>query len=1073
MLDPHLPQITSFLITRVSKFLEETEGKIEEPKNITLVFIILYTLTKVRGYKTIIKLFPHEVVDLVRTFRFLELKMASETSPWEVSYILFLWMKIIILIPFNLDSLDDGDVPLRQRLLDIGKRGISDSRIVNRAASEFLSTLLTRPDFTEDMNKYLEWAREVLTKPITNSRDIYFINEVVFSLCKILVLGERSKMVGFSLSLIEQGIHEKVPANANRKLTTKLFQRIGLVLLPPKTPKWKYSRKKQSLEFNLKGTTSTVLSTNIEEEDAEYDVPEEIEVIIGMLIDSLKDKQTMVRWSAAKGLARITNRLPLELANEITSSLFELFSPLETDTTLHGVCLATAEFIRRGLILPERIDELIPKVLVALVFEQRRGNFLTGSHVRDAACYVCWSLARTYEPAVLSPQMKISLACSLLITSLFDREVNCRRAAAAAFQEHVGRQGEFPYGIDIIGKVNFFTLANRSICYTEISVNVAQYEEYRMSLIEHLWNVKYSHSDISIREITAQALYNMVPLNPSHFIDKVIPFLIQKTNDRDVGIHHGSLLSLTSIIKSLKQIEYQIPNEIKAQLREIPMAIDKLGLHKGKYGHLVRIAICRLIEALSTLKISLAGAVSPDSKKSFKTLYMSFLEENLKHSLEEVSQVAASCFNTFLKVYFPTVTETLIEKITLRWIRSIEKETVYAKRGYYLGLGSLPKVLIGDHFNTLVESFVNGMDINKNEDVESRKNSILGVTAFISHNGFSEDGINRDNARSIFNSIVNSLDDYTTDSRGDIGSLIRETALDAFNSLLKYLGDEMSDWIKNETLLAFLQKTMKQLFEKIDRTREVAGKSLVLFSKAHHFMKDNFSTLFDIIGSNDINFGSSQEVFSTFIQFLDNDTLRGNMLQGLVRSVGGRNNNKELVEDSVKYLTEYLQNASPQNIENISKDIIIIMDQCSGNDQDVISVCKTIEAMLSTGCFAILNPSSSPFTGELIRIINKELKKATLTKLFAIASLASLLLSFENPARSNALGIMIKFLGSKYPALRKLTADHLYLQLECNTDIFKDDSAGEEIKDILITTSWEDESTESFHKLIKLSKEAF
>ena len=27
----------------------------------------------------------------------------------------------------------------------------------------------------------------------------------------------------------------------------------------------------------------------------------------------------------------------------------------------------------------------------------------TGSNVRDAACYVCWSFARAYDPAVLLP----------------------------------------------------------------------------------------------------------------------------------------------------------------------------------------------------------------------------------------------------------------------------------------------------------------------------------------------------------------------------------------------------------------------------------------------------------------------------------------------------------------------------------------------------------------------------------------------------------------------------------------------------------------------------------------------
>ena len=63
-----------------------------------------------------------------------------------------------------------------------------------------------------------------------------------------------------------------------------------------------------------------------------------------------------------------------------------------------------------------------------------------GAHVRDAACYTFWAFARAYAPAILKPYV-LELSPSIVVASLFDREVNCRRAASAAFQECVGRQG--------------------------------------------------------------------------------------------------------------------------------------------------------------------------------------------------------------------------------------------------------------------------------------------------------------------------------------------------------------------------------------------------------------------------------------------------------------------------------------------------------------------------------------------------------------------------------------------------------------------------------------------------------
>ena len=69
----------------------------------------------------------------------------------------------------------------------------------------------------------------------------------------------------------------------------------------------------------------------------------------------------------------------------------------------------------------------------------KRGSHSIGAHVRDAACYVCWSFARAYAPSVLESFVG-NIAKNLVVVSVFDREINVRRASSAAFQENVGRQ---------------------------------------------------------------------------------------------------------------------------------------------------------------------------------------------------------------------------------------------------------------------------------------------------------------------------------------------------------------------------------------------------------------------------------------------------------------------------------------------------------------------------------------------------------------------------------------------------------------------------------------------------------
>ena len=49
---------------------------------------------------------------------------------------------------------------------------------------------------------------------------------------------------------------------------------------------------------------------------------------------------------------------------------------------------------------------VVPIIMMALVYDEKQGSNSLGSHVRDAACYVCWSFARAYSPEVLAPHVQ-------------------------------------------------------------------------------------------------------------------------------------------------------------------------------------------------------------------------------------------------------------------------------------------------------------------------------------------------------------------------------------------------------------------------------------------------------------------------------------------------------------------------------------------------------------------------------------------------------------------------------------------------------------------------------------------
>lgn len=129
----------------------------------------------------------------------------------------------------------------------------------------------------------------------------------------------------------------------------------------------------------------------------------------------------------------------------------------------------------------------------ALYFDIRKGAHSIGSNVRDAAAYVLWALARAQDASSLSSHA-VKLAQSLVCVSLFDRDVSIRRAASAAFQEHVGRmvrhryvfyssgtltiplrvQGLFARGIDVLRKTDFYSVSIRRNAFLTAAPQVAE-----------------------------------------------------------------------------------------------------------------------------------------------------------------------------------------------------------------------------------------------------------------------------------------------------------------------------------------------------------------------------------------------------------------------------------------------------------------------------------------------------------------------------------------------------------------------------------------------------------------------
>ena len=78
-----------------------------------------------------------------------------------------------------------------------------------------------------------------------------------------------------------------------------------------------------------------------------------------------------MRYSAAKGIARIAERLPSDFREQILDNVLQLYTihsialaqmydlPTVAEATWHGASLACAELARRGLIVDSKLNEVL------------------------------------------------------------------------------------------------------------------------------------------------------------------------------------------------------------------------------------------------------------------------------------------------------------------------------------------------------------------------------------------------------------------------------------------------------------------------------------------------------------------------------------------------------------------------------------------------------------------------------------------------------------------------------------------------------------------------------------------
>ncbi|RLN40876.1 hypothetical protein C2845_PM01G37720 [Panicum miliaceum] len=1089
LLEPYLENIVSPLMLLVrSKTMKLGASTDELLDIIKPLCIIIYTLVTVCGYKSVIKFFPHQVSDLELGAALLEKchTMSSATAlrqestgEMETKCVVLLWLYILVLIPFDIstvdtsiataDSMDGAEVvPLVTRILNICKDYLSSSGPMRRISGLLLARLLTRPDMAKALSSFMEWAHKMLLSVTDDFVDQFRSIGIVEALASIFKIGNRRALYdtvsgAWNDCSVVMKTNVSVRSPLLRKFLVKLAQRIALISLPPRSPSWRYKSISSSLGANLSSSTTgeayssgSSEQANIDQTDMclleDMDVPEIVEEIIDLLLTGLRDSDTIVRWSSAKGIGRITARLTPALSEEVISSILQLFSPGEGDGSWHGGCLALAELARRGLLLPSGFPDVIPVIIKALHYDVRRGPHSIGSHV------------------------------------------NCRRAASAAFQENVGRQGTFPHGIDIVNTTDYFALASRSNSYLNVAVSVAQYKEYLYPFADELLCNKITHWEKSLRELAAQALSLLVQYDMDYFGGHALEKLVPCTLSSDLCTRHGATLAAGEVALRLYQLGFTFSTDMQKALSGIVPAIEKARLYRGKGGEIMRSAVSRFISCISIAGISLNEKI----KKSL----LETLNENLRHPNSQIQCAAVDALKQFIPTYLVSSGEKIANDIVSKYLALLDDPNVAARRGAALALGILPYKFLILKWMPVMNKLCSSCRIEDkpdDPDAEARVNSVRGLisvcetlTASFDQSSNSGDSVYAYIKDYVMRALFTALDDYAVDNRGDVGSWVREAAMDALERCTFILcrrdiaalrtapasghESELSVMEVNSSSSAhqlfdsgiaqdLVAGIAKQAVEKIDKMREIAIKTLqgILYHQEHLIPFIPHRELLEEIipNSTDLEWAVPTVSYPRLVKLLQVSCYSKSVLSGLVISTGGLQ--ESLKKASTSALVGYLEDSD-------------INTNCEGKSREFLLSCDLLWVLQRyQKCDRVITPTLkgySEFYSGLVDSVGSELKGSKdFTKLCAGLSILGYISSQLDGTCTKAFSQLLIFLGHRYPKIRKAAADQVYLVLLQNDDLIPSENM-DKAQELLAETCWEGDVEEARRKRSQINEMA-
>ncbi|UXI18699.1 60S ribosomal protein L14 [Sarcoptes scabiei] len=765
---PYIPRL-------MSASLDVLKQSNSNDPSFEMIMDLLRNLSICISPKRLAKYWPTDLDWLIKVTQWLEDMIESDSKPQNFSsvYTLILWLASAIHTPFALDRFVCAEEisisPRIHRIISKCADNYSLYPVLHFLCGAFFSRIDCQNMLNDFINNLL---LNLNTTSCINSKlcTVRILATLMKKIPREIMLRYESEIYSQTIDAIDFD-HEKLV-----KLSLKLIGRCALVYLKPsENVSWRYRCGKRAMKpLSILAIESKPIQSYSYLNDChpeKMDLPNHFENMIRILLKNLANESTIVRFTVAKYLASICDRLTEDRSDQVINHVLQLCSSSDNDDNLwHGCCLTLAEIVRRGYFKAKYFPDLVEILEKAFFFEKIKGSFVCGENIRDAACYICWSLVRSYDCNLIDPFVN-RLASLLINVVCFDKAINCRRAASAVIQELAGRARKFPNWIDVIQRTGFHDLNSIERTFLEIGVHFAtSYAEFRPTIINHLLFNKSLHFDHSIRQLAAQAI-RKISLQYSFATEQYFLSYFSKfknLSQEDYNTRHGLILTIAFLLGSEESLQtfstmdmiYEILFNLKTS--RLVAISNSNNLIKESY----------LVFIKENLKLYWRDT---DKRRNLYSFILTTLESN--ESDESIQSHTILALNEIRKLSNESDIEALIDEL----IDSLEKhdQFIVSTIARFLSECNLSAISVNERILIALNKFLNHWFKSELRRPETIGDVITALLKTSVHHPRLFDESKQSNVllEDIHRNVLKCLKDHSITKKGDTGLIVRFSVL--------------------------------------------------------------------------------------------------------------------------------------------------------------------------------------------------------------------------------------------------------------------------------------------------------